>query len=172
MLKNTKKNIILRPYKECDLEVMYRIRNSFDLQIMLLSKPRPNTYKKVFDWIEQKSQSNDSVFFVISNIKDITIGFIQATNIDLVSGTCFLGIAIDEKFRREGIAVLAIELLENYLIDVFNIRKTMVHILSENPASLKTFSNSGYELVGVLKQHFYFRKKFLDVTIMEKIHPR
>lgn len=172
MLKNIEKNIALRPYNEDDFEVLKRIRNDIDLQLLLLSHPKPNNYKKVIEWIEQKSNNTDSVFFVIAGNNNLPLGFIQATQMDLISGTCYIGIVIDDKFRGKGIAAAAIGLLENYLTEVFNIRKTIVHILSENQSSQKTFSKSGYEIVGVFKQHFYFKNKLHDVAIMEKIHPR
>lgn len=170
MLKDLGKKIVLRPYTDIDFEVLYGLRNDFELQSLLLTYPRPNKIKNVLEWIMQKTEDRSSVFFVISDPDKLTKGFIQATQMDFVSGTCYIGIALIEEFRGKEIALNSIFLLEEYLINVFNIRKVLVNILSDNENSIKTFSRAGFKTVGSLSKHFYFQREYHDVIIMEKIH--
>ena len=83
--------IIIRAYKDHDFETLEKIRNDFELQYLLMANPKPNTKARVLQWIENKTAGDNSVFFVISNDKDETIGYIQATSIDIVKSKLLCG---------------------------------------------------------------------------------
>jgi hypothetical protein len=84
--------IIIRAYKDHDFETLEKIRNNFELQYLLLANPKPNTKLRVLQWIENKTAGVNSVFFVISNDKDDTIGYAQATELDLLNRNCYFGV--------------------------------------------------------------------------------
>lgn len=161
-------DVLLRPYSEHDYDKLEEARNDFELQYTLLAHPKPNTRKKVQEWIENKTAAQNSVFFVISDNSKQTIGFVQATEIDFINRFCYVGIYICQEFRGKGIMKTAIRLLEKYLHNTFNIRKTLAKILIENLSSVQAFKKAGYSEAGILKKHFYFSSAFHDVSIYEK----
>ncbi len=158
----------LRPYLEEDFDVLFKIRNDFDMQYMLMTRPKPNTKRKTIQWIENKTDSDDSVFFVITNDANETIGYIQAVKINQINKNCNIGIVIDKKWWGKNIAREALLNMEDYLKNTFDIHKVVVEVLDENVNSIKAFTKVNYRQVGILKQHFYARKRFHDVSILEK----
>ena len=161
--------IFLRPYLEKDFDILFEIRNDFEMQFMLMVNPKPNTKNKTLQWIEKKTNGEDSVFFIISNSKNESIGYIQATNIDHINKNCNIGIAVNKNWRGKGVAGKALLSLENYLKNTFNIKKVVVEILCENMSSIKSFTKANYNHVGVLQKHFYAKNNFYDVCILEKL---
>lgn len=162
-------SICIRPYKDKDFEVLEKIRNDFHLQHVLLTNPKPNNKKRVLQWIENKSAGEKSVFFVISNEKEETIGYVQAVNIDTLNRNCYIGIVIDKNWRGKGVFKPSIQLIEKYLKNTYNIHKIIAEILHTNIESLKAFQKNHYEKIGTFKNHFYFNEEFHDVCIFEKM---
>ena len=160
--------IIIRAYKEHDFETLENLRNDVELQYLLMANPKPNTKTRVLQWIENKTAGDNSVFFVISNDKDETLGYIQATSIDTLNRNCYLGIAIAKEWRGKRIFKASISRIEEYLKNTYNINKIVVEILKSNSNSIQAFSNNGYLLVGTMKDHFYYKSEFHDVCIHEK----
>jgi RimJ/RimL family protein N-acetyltransferase len=161
--------IIIRPYKDHDFETLEKIRNDFELQYLLMANPKPNTKARVLQWIENKTAGENSVFFVISNEHDDSIGYVQAVEIDLLNRNCYLGIAILEKWRGRRIFNSAIKLIEDYLKNTYNINKVIAEILTSNTNSIESFKKNKYQVVGALKSHFYYKNDFHDVCIYEKL---
>ena len=161
--------IIIRAYKDHDFETLEKIRNDVDLQYLLTAHPKPNTKTRVLQWIENKTAGDNSVFFVISNNKNETIGYVQAAELDLLNRNCYFGVAISEKWTGKGVFTKAVLLLEQYLKDTFNIKKTICEVLVSNINSIKALEKTGYLQVGLLKEHFYYKSAFHDVCIIEKI---
>ena len=161
--------IIIRAYKDHDFETLEKIRNNFELQYLLLANPKPNTKLRVLQWIENKTAGVNSVFFVISNDKDDTIGYVQAAELDFLNRNCYFGVAIAEKWRGKGVFTKAVLLLEEYLKNTFNIKKVIGELLISNVTSIKALEKTGYYKVGLRKEHFYYKLAFHDVCIVEKI---
>ena len=161
--------IIIRAYKEHDFETLEKIRNDIDLQYLLMANPKPNTKARVLQWIENKTAGENSVFFVISNNNNETIGYVQATSIDTLNRNCYVGIAIAKEWRGKGIFKAAIARIEEYLKNTYNINKVLAEILKSNSGSIKAFSSNGYFLAGTMKNHFYYKSEFHDVCIVEKL---
>ena len=160
--------IVLRPYLENDFDILFKIRNDFEIQYMLMTNPKPNTKSKTLQWIENKAAANDSVFFIISNEVNETIGYIQAVKINQINKNCNIGIALEKKWWGKGIAGEALLNMEYYLKNTYNLKKVVVEILFENINSIKSFTKANYKQVGVLQKHFYAKNKFHDVCILEK----
>ena len=161
--------IIIRAYEDHDFETLEKIRNDFELQYLLLSNPKPNTKARVINWIENKTAGDNSVFFVISNKKNETIGYVQAVGLDLLNRNCYFGVAISKNWQGKGVFTKAVLLLEQYLKDTFNIKKIVGELLVSNINSIKALEKTGYLQVGLLKEHFYCKSAFHDVCIIEKI---
>lgn len=163
------KTVELRPASMDDAEFLFSLRNNIDLQGQLLSRPKPNTEKNVRDWFDKKTNSSDSVFFVVSAKNGEKIfGFIQIANIDLVSGWGYLGVCLDSSSRGQGIGAEAISLLEDYAKKVLALRKIILEVIADNEIAIGLYKKLGYKDVGIFERHYYFNEYFHDTVVMEK----
>jgi RimJ/RimL family protein N-acetyltransferase len=161
--------IELRAWREKDIDALGRLRNDLLLQEMLLSRPRPNSAERVQDWVTEKSNRNDSVFFVIAaRSDDQVIGYVQVVNMNAMNGTGELGICIGPDVQGSGYGSVAMTLLEDYLKRIFGMRKLLLHVSADNERAVNFYIKLGFDEVGCMKQHFLRDGQYRDVLIMEK----
>lgn len=161
--------IVLRAWASGDIDALGRLRNDLSLQEMLMSQPRPNSEARVQDWLTEKSNRDDGVFFVIAEkASDRVLGYIQVLNISDIHGTGDLGICISPDEQGGGYGSAAMLLLESYLSRVFGLRKLLLHVLADNEGALAFYLKLGFEEVGKLRDHFQNDGRFRDVIVMEK----
>lgn len=78
------------------------------------------------------------------------LGLIDLYDISCINRTAFVGIYIIDKYRRNGHAVRALKLVENYASQLLNLRILGVKVSSRNHASRLLFEKTGYSQVGNL----------------------
>jgi RimJ/RimL family protein N-acetyltransferase len=162
--------IVLRAWAQDDLDALGKLRNDLTLQEMLMSQPRPNSADRVRDWLTDKSQRDDGIFFVIADRdSDRVLGYVQVLNMNTMHGTGELGICIGPDSQGSGYGSSALELLEDYLQRVLNVRKLLLHVLADNEGAVKFYLKLGFDEVGRMKAHFLNNGEYRDVVIMEKI---
>ncbi len=161
--------IVLRAWAQDDLDALAKLRNDLTLQEMLMSQPRPNSADRVQDWLTGKSGRDDGVFFVIADRdSDQVLGYVQVVNMNTMHGTGELGICIGPDSQGSGYGSSALELLEDYLKRVFNLRKLLLHVFAENEGAVKFYVKLGFDEVGRMQDHFLNNGEYRDVVIMEK----
>lgn len=161
-------NTCLRPFCKTDLDFLATLRNDIDLQANLLSQARANSLENVAQWAQSKNHS-EGVFFIIANLEQEPLGFIQAQKMNVLHGHAELGICLAPTVQQQGHGRNACHLLEQYLLDVFHLRKLILYVRSDNEQALGFYRKINYQQVGVLKGHFYYRQHYFDVTLMEKM---
>jgi RimJ/RimL family protein N-acetyltransferase len=161
--------IILRAWKEGDIQMLSLLRNNLELQEMLMTQPRPNTGTRVREWLEEKSNREDGVFFVVADITDDQpLGFIQVLGMSPLHGTGNLGICLSPGQQRTGVGSDAIKLLAEYLRRVFGTRKLLLNVLADNEKAIAFYLKQGFVEAGRLHEHFFNDGQFKDVVLMEK----
>lgn len=162
--------LTLRPWQESDLESLSRLRNDVLLQEALMAKPRPNNEARVRQWLEDKSTRADGVFFVLADPSaDTVLGFIQTVDIDTLHGTGSLGICLAPEAQGQGHGAAAIALLEDYLQQVFGLRKLTLSVLSDNASAIHLYTKLGFAEVGRWTEHYFTGSQYKDVVLMEKL---
>lgn len=161
--------IVLRAWTPNDLDALGELRNDLTLQEMLMSQPRPNSSDRVREWLVEKSGRDDGVFFVIAaRDSDRVLGYVQVVNMNAMHGTAELGICIGPDQQGSGYGSAAMNLLEDYLQRVFNMRKLLLHVFADNDGAVKFYFGLGFEEAGRMKRHFLNNGEYRDVIIMEK----
>jgi diamine N-acetyltransferase len=164
-------NTLLRMPLDRDRDSLTLMRNDIDLQGILMSRVKPNTLKKVDNWLNKRLADEHGVFFIIADVESNNcVGFVQLINIDFISRRGDLGICLDKQYQGKGYASNALLLLENYTKKVFNIRKFLLQVLGDNYRAINFYKKNGYCEVGILREHFYMNNEFNDVILMEKIY--
>lgn len=98
-----------------------------------------------------------------------TIGIVDLYDFDPHNRRAGIGILIDTKYQRKGIAYQALQIMEKYAFEFLHFHQLYAHIPEKNQVSLKLFSKLGYKPTGVLNEWLYVGKEWLNVTIMQKI---
>ncbi len=168
MLK-TNRTLLRSPLPE-DKELLVKLRNDIDLQVLLMSRPKANNYSKIESWLNQKLSDEHTVFFIVADADgSFPVGYIQLVKMDFLNKRCELGICIDIQYHGKGYATDAFKLLEIYAKKVFNMNKIVVSVLTKNKRAISFYEKMLYQNVGILKEDFYFDSEFHDVLIMEKM---
>jgi RimJ/RimL family protein N-acetyltransferase len=152
-----------------DIEFFKSLRNDLDLQCQLLSLPRPNSHSRVAEWVRAMNDDDSTLFFTIRSLaKDCPVGFVQVREMHHVHRTGYLGICIAAHAQGQGYGKSSIQLVENIVTRIFNLRKLVLHVFGSNAKAISLYQNLGYTEVGVLREHFYNDGLFHDVKIFEK----
>jgi len=168
MLKGGK--VELRAWQEEDVATMKTIRNDVRLQETLMSEARPNSIERTRQWLSEKTQHPDTLFFVIASTdKNQPIGFVQVTDINRRSGWGYLGICLIPSQQAKGLGSEVLNLLENYLIQVTGLRKLLLYVVGNNTPAIKLYKKYGFKEVGVLKAHYKHSAGYQDVILMEHL---
>jgi RimJ/RimL family protein N-acetyltransferase len=166
----TGKNVVLRAWCEYDIAVLMRLRNDVSLQTQLMAQPRPNSRVRVSQWLKNWSERTDGVFFVVAAADDDRVlGYVQLANMDVMHGRGDLGICLDPAVHGQGVADQAMEMLQNYVIQVFGLRKILLHVLCSNLRAIAFYEKQGFKRVGVLREHAFLHGGHVDVLLMEKL---
>lgn len=162
-------SVVLREWREPDLEALAALRNDIDLQTLLMAQARPNSIDRVRAWLTERSSREDMVFFVVSTREDdAVVGYLQVAGIDRFHGHGDLGICLSPSAQGHGLAREACDLLESYLRRTFALRKLTLKVLADNSRAILFYRKYGYRDVGTLQRHFRAADQYHDVLIMER----
>lgn len=169
MLKGEK--VELRPLRMDDWHKTIKWRNDISVKKLAMMHPFPITEMNEQEWYEEllKSKSDKTIYFAIDNKNKEIIGFIFLDKINRTNRNCYLGIVIgDDTTRGKGYGRESINLLFNYAVDVLNLRKVIVEVVSVNKLALKLYKSIGFEEEGCLKQNYFFNGKYHNVLLLSK----
>ncbi|MBD3637273.1 MAG: GNAT family N-acetyltransferase [Crocinitomicaceae bacterium] len=97
------------------------------------------------------------------------IGSLDMFDFSPVHQRAGVGILIEKEHRGKGYALEALELLEEYALNVVGIRNLYCNILEDNETSQKLFEKAGYVQVGRKVKWFNDRVDWLDELMYQKV---
>ena len=163
------KKILLRAWREEDLDTLGVLRNNVALQSMLITQARPNSSERLQRWLVDKTASEDALFFIVAQRStQQCFGYVQLSNMQLLHGTADLGICLAPAAQHQGVGQEALTLLEGYARRVFALRKIILQVLSDNHGAIRFYARLGFSEVGCLREHVFVDGAYRDVLIMEK----
>lgn len=109
-----------------------------------------------------------------TELKDKTqmkfVGTLKIYDIDFESKKASIGIMVGERtLWGKGIASEAIKLACNYCFQTLNFHKVCAGYFQTNTGMAKAFSKNGFEIEGVLKEHFFDLEKYQNVVLVAKM---
>jgi diamine N-acetyltransferase len=162
--------IVLRAWRESDIEALQRLRNDIELQQQLMTRPKPNSLADVRNWLNGKAQSADTVFFVIAATHDDSaLGYIQLARLDFQQGHGYLGICLAPEQQGRGVGAAACQALFGYAQSVMNLRKILLEVLAGNQHAIGLYRKLGFRPVGQLMEHYCQNRIWHDVLLMERL---
>ena len=163
----------LRPWRESDLEFLQSLRNDIELQALLLAAARGSSVLAIRKWLDLKSSSADSFFFIaeLSQTNEL-IGYIQLCAVANADKTIQFGVCLATQYWSNGYGAELLQGIEKYLQIHHDTRKIMLHVDATNSRAVSCYRKLGYREVGVMRSHVRVQARLCDVLIMEKLTSR
>ena len=160
----------LRALEPSDLEMMYDIENDKSLWVYsnTTSPFSKHTLKNFIENSHLDILDHKQIRLVIYDDSD-SYGFIDLFDYDHISRRAGIGIVIFERFRSKGFGSLSLKLIEEHVLNHVPIHQLYANISSDNFESISLFKKNGYCRVGVKKDWVFYKNKFNDVVLFQKI---
>ncbi len=145
-------HVYLRALEPEDLDFIYSIEN--DETIWEISNTiTPYSRFLIKQYLEQAHKDIYEVKqlrLVICTNEDLSIGMIDLFDFDVKNKRAGIGILIKaNKDREQGYGKEALKLLANYCFNHLDLHQLYCNISEDNEASLKLFSNQGFQKIGL-----------------------
>jgi diamine N-acetyltransferase len=108
---------------------------------------------------------------IVLKAENATVGTIDLFDFDPANDRAGIGILIDERYRRRGLAIEALTLMKEYAFRFLRLKQIYAHVPEHNEPSVKLFSHCGYEISGKLLAWIKNETDFEDVYLMQLIAP-
>ena len=172
MTMNSTERLLLRHWRESDLDFLRELRNDITLQARLLSTARGSDIAAVRRWLERRTATPDDIFFVVSvRENEVPIGYIQCTKEANSTNGFRAGICLADGWQSRGYGPEVMLWLERHLAANFMPQKIILHVDVDNHQAVACYRKLAYREVGVMKSHVKVGNDWRDVLVMEKLLP-
>lgn len=165
--------IRLRATEPEDLEVLYRWENDTSLWQYGASVTPYSRFSLKQYLVNNKNDiyADKQLRMMVVLIKtDEVLGSVDLYDFDPFHRRAGVGILTDDKFRRKGYALQALNLLEKYAFEFLNMKQLYAIVPENNSGSRILFDKAGYELAGKLSDWLSVNDVFEDVLLFQKIN--
>lgn len=163
-----KDTISLRALELSDLDVLFRWENN--PSVWLVSGTTvPFSRELLTQYIQCAEQDIFSVRqlrLIIEN-DGLATGAVDLFEFDPLNRHAGVGILIDPLFRRSGLALTALKLVEEYARKRLHLHQLYCNITDDNIPSIKLFTKAGYKLGGTKKEWVATGEGWLDEHIYQ-----
>ena len=165
---NKNKIILVKPCGKY-FKSLIKIRNSKDIQELVMSNTKNNNLKSVILWLKNYERSKtDHLYLITIENKDNCIGYIQLNNISINPSCAKMGIVISKEYQNLGYGNQAIKNLIKIARNSLKLKKIILEVLSLNERAIKLYLSLGFLNVGCMLKHYKYKGKLINVNIMEK----
>lgn len=161
--------IRLRALEPEDLDWLYKIENDTSLWDVGATNVPYSRYA-LHDYIANASNDiyiDRQVRLIIENGQGHPVGVIDLVNFEPRHLRAEVGIVIENKYRRNGYASMALRAIASYSAEVLHLHQLYAVVSDTNEVSVRLFSNMGYSEVGRLKDWLFDGKKFADALVLQ-----
>lgn len=164
-------HIVLRAPEPEDLEVMYHIENNPEVWMVSNTTVPYSRYvlkRYINNCTNDIYQDHEIRLMIHHRQDDIVVGMIDLIDFSPLHGRAEIGMVILDEYRRQGLGYEALSLMCNYAFQRLHLHQLYAYIASDNIASLKLFSNGGFQKGACLKQWINFGMEYQDVYVMQR----
>jgi RimJ/RimL family protein N-acetyltransferase len=159
----------LRPPEPSDTEAYLAFRNDLGAAGDLIGFVRGVPAHKVKEWIATIDNRATVTLTAVLLPDQRPIGYVNIYDLEPVSGTCEMGLAVfAAQDRGKGHGRRMIELTLGYLRDWLNIRKVSMTVLADNAAAIALYKKCGFEIEGTLKDQYFIDGAYRSALLMAK----
>ncbi|WP_297406075.1 GNAT family protein [uncultured Cetobacterium sp.] len=163
------KKVILRGYKESDIEKSWELVEEKGIRELLQSDPIfPNSLENQRDFINKVMKGSEKEYHFAIERKDMKeyIGGCGINSIDRKNSIAEIGIWLGKEYHGKGFASDALRLLCSYLFNELNIHKIKLFYFEFNDAARACYDAVGFKPEGINRQEIYRYGRYSDVITM------
>ena len=163
------KGYLLRAPEPEDLEFMYQFENTPSLWTVSNTTGPYSRYALKQYILEQKNDLyvDNQLRLMIENLEHQLVGIIDLFNFEPFHRRAEVGIAILPAYRCQGIATLALGLLQEYCFHYLGLHQLYAYVDASNEASLRLFSGCSFTECALLKEWMRQGKEYKDVKMLQ-----
>ena len=160
------KEVFLRALELSDVQTLYAFENDTTIwnvsdTVMPYSSFALEQY--VLASLDADIYSTKQLRLVICTCSDgKAIGLVDLFDFQPKHRRAYIGLLIDEKYRQNGYASEALQLLTNYAFSTLNLHQLACNLMQNNTASIKLFEKYGFTLAGTKKEWYLADGKWVD----------
>lgn len=164
--------IILRAIEPEDLDLFYKWENDtmyweHGSTIVPFSR---YALKQYIQATTQDVYETKQLRLMIEHVRDkVCLGTIDVSQIDFFHKRAEMGVFIDKHYQQKGFAVMAIQLLLEYLFSFLDLEQVYCHVPKNNISSQKMLLKTGFVCVGEKKHWIRKGNEFEDVLFFQKL---
>ena len=154
-----------------DLELMYAMENDTELW-SVGNATLPYSRYTLREYLEQSRQdlfAERQARFVIENSNGERVGMIDLVDYDPLNSRAEVCIGLLGKFRKQGLATAALQLLCSYAMEKLHIHQLYAYIPEKNVESYNLFLKNGFVKSAVLKDWQRTENGYKNVILVQKI---
>lgn len=166
-------HIYLRALEPEDLDFIHEVENDEAIweisctqtpySKFLIKQYLENAHKDIYEAKQLR--------LVISSHEHLTLGLIDLFDFDFKNKRSGVGILVKEpQDRLKGYGREALELLIDYCFTHLDLHQLYCNILESNTASIKLFSNQGFQQIGLKKDWNYVNGSFKNEYLFQLIN--
>ena len=165
-LEFTTERLIIRPFKNTDLQDVFAIYNNEDTCKFLLHNKwtHENMEKKFNKKVANGLLSNESMLSLAVVYKNKVIGDLSVWYTDM-KDTVEIGYSFSNEVAGKGLATEAVSSLVGKLFDVFNVHRIQAKLDARNIASQKLCEWIGMRKEAKFTQDFWNKKEWTDSIV-------
>jgi len=159
----------LRAPEPGDTEAYLAFRNDLGAVGDLIGYIRGVPRHKVAEWIATIDNRAGITLTAVALSDGRPIGYVNVSELETVSGTCRIGLAVfSAADRGKGHGKRMLHLTLGYLKDWLNIRKVSLTVLADNKAAIALYQKCGFATEGTLKDEYYLDGQYRSALIMAR----
>lgn len=166
------KILILRAPEKSDLDALYRWENDSSLW-HVGNAVAPYSRKQLWDYVETYDAdiftTRQLRFIVEESVSGECVGTVDLFDFDPVNRHASVGIIIDEKYRKKGYGVRALELVCDYCFQHIGMHSLTAVCERENEAAVALFKSVGFTASGCLRSWVRHGNSYADAIILQKL---
>ena len=166
------KKINLRRLQASDVNLEYvNWMNDSEINKYLESRYEVHSLSSIKTFVEaMRSEKSNFLFGIFCNKTSLHIGNIKLGPIDYRYMRSEIGLIVGNRnFWGKGIATEAISAICKFASEELKLRKVEAGCYSSNIGSKKAFEKAGFEVEGILREHFYCNGKSEDSIRLGKV---
>ena len=161
------KHIRLRSVEKSDFSLLYKWRNTESYRELFSGRRNIiSTEEFELEYKRDAEKFKHIQFLVCLRTNGNGIGLIYSYNYVSVDGHVFVGVFMDEQFRRIGYGAEASILFIKHLFDMYPVHKISAEIYSYNSQSLSGSKSLGFVVEGEFRNHRFYKGRYWDVVRM------
>lgn len=162
----------LKKLQQKDITAAYvQWLNDSSINQFLESRHQMHTITSCQNLISNLSSQEDNYFWgIYCKQSNKHIGNIKLGPINTLYQRASIGLLIgDTAYWQKGIATEVIQLVSNFAFQGLALHKLDAGCYASNKGSKKAFIKAGFQIEGVIKDHFTYQDKFEDCILLGKV---